>query len=74
MTREHCIVDSKKGYVCRNKDLFLEGRSIKNMVFITTNIKDTLLVHKNAILVRPYHGNKYENSLAKLKIYLLKHI
>jgi len=32
-----------------------------------------MLVHQNAIIVRPYHGNKYENTLAKLKVYLLKH-
>lgn len=30
--------------------------------------------HQNSIVIRPYHGNKYENNLAKLKTYLLKHI
>jgi len=26
------------------------------------------------LVVRPYFGNKYENNLAKLKMYLLKHV
>jgi hypothetical protein len=60
--------------VCRNKEVFLEGRSIKNVLFIANDIRDVLLVHQNAIFVRSYHGNKYENTLAKLKVYLLKHI
>ena len=54
--------------------MLLEGRSIKDVVFITTEVKETLLIHQNSIIVRPYHGNKYENTLTKLKIYLLKHI
>jgi hypothetical protein len=54
--------------------VLLEGRSIKDVVFITTEVKETLLIHQNSIIVRPYHGNKYENTLTKLKIYLLKHI
>jgi hypothetical protein len=52
----------------------MEGRSVKNLVFIGTDVKDSMLVKENTIIVRPYHGNKYENTLAKLKIYLLKHI
>ena len=54
--------------------MLLEGRSIKDVVFISTEVKETLLIHQNSIIVRPYHGNKYENTLTKLKIYLLKHI
>ena len=52
----------------------MDGRSIKDIVFITSEVKDTLLIHQNTIIVRPYHGNKYENTLTKLKIYLLKYI
>eukprot|EP00347_Sterkiella_histriomuscorum_P018386 403345697 len=74
LTKEQCIVDKPMRVICRNKDLLLEGRSIKNMLFITNDIRDMTLVHQNAIFVRSYHGNKYENTLAKLKIYLLKHI
>ena len=54
--------------------MLLEGRSIKDIVFITTEVKETLLIHQNSIIVRSYHGNKFENTLKKLKIYLLKHI
>ena len=32
------------------------------------------LIHQNSLFVRSYYGNKYENTLAKLKVYLLKHI
>jgi NLI interacting factor-like phosphatase len=54
--------------------LLLEGRQLKNILFVTNDIRDMTLVHQNAIYVRSYHGNKYENTLAKLKVYLLKHI
>lgn len=74
LAREHCIIDKQMKVACRNKEIFLEGRSIKNILFIGTDLKDSMLVHLNAIIVRPYHGNKYENTLAKLKIYLLKYI
>lgn len=74
LTREHCINDKSVKVAIRNKDLLLEGRSIKNLLFIGTDLKDAMLVKDNAIIVRPYHGNKYENTLAKLKIYLLKYI
>ena len=47
---------------------------MKNLVFIGFDLKDAMLVHQNAIIVRPYHGNKYENTLAKLKMYLLKYV
>lgn len=60
--------------VCRNKDLLLEGRQLKNILFVTNDIRDMTLIHQNSIYVRSYHGNKYENTLAKLKVYLLKHI
>jgi len=60
--------------VCRNKDLLLEGRSLKNILFVVNDLKDMTLIHQNAIFVRSYYGNKYENTLAKLKVYLLKHI
>lgn len=60
--------------ICRNKDIFLEGRSLKNILFISNDLKDGCLIHQNTIYVRPYHGNKYENTLAKLKVYLLKFI
>lgn len=60
--------------ICRNKDLFLDGRSLKNILFIANDLRDVSLVHNNAIFVKSYLGNKYENTLAKLKVYLLKHI
>jgi len=74
LTKEHCIVDKPMRVICRNKDLFLEGRSLKNILFLANDIRDMTLVHQNAIFVRSYHGNKYENTLAKLKVYLLKYI
>ena len=74
LTREHCIVDKQVKLICRNKEILTDGRSLKNILFITNDIKDGCLVHQNAIYVRPYHGNKYENTLAKLKVYILKHI
>ena len=60
--------------MCRNKEIFLDGRSLSNIIFIAANTKDICLIHQNAIVVRPYYGNKYENTLAKLKIYILKHL
>lgn len=60
--------------ICRNKDIFLDGRSLKNILFVSNDLRDMTLVHQNSIFVRSYHGNKYENTLAKLKVYLLKHI
>jgi hypothetical protein len=74
LTREHCIVDKQVKVAIRNKDLLLEGRNIKNIIFIGTDLRDSMLVKENSIILRPYHGNKYENTLAKLKIYLLKYI
>lgn len=45
LTREHCVIDKSIKVICRNKDLFLEGRSIKNLLFISNDLKDSLLVH-----------------------------
>jgi hypothetical protein len=44
------------------------------MLFIASDIKDICMNTANSIIVRPYHGNSYENNLAKLKAYLLKHV
>lgn len=52
----------------------MEGRQQRNLVFVVTDPRDSMLVRDNAIVVRPYHGNKYENTLTKLKIYLLKYV
>lgn len=31
--------------ICRNKELLLDGRSLKNILFITNDIRDMTLVH-----------------------------
>lgn len=74
LTKEHCIKDKQLRLICRNKDIFLEGRQLKNILFIANDLRDMTLIHQNSIFVRSYHGNKYENTLAKLKMYLLKHV
>lgn len=74
LTREQCVMDKQIKFAYRNREIFLENRSLKNVVFISSDLKDSLMVHQNMIISRPYHGNKYENTLTKLKIYLLKHI
>ncbi len=60
--------------VIRNKDLLLEGRHLKNLIFLVTDPRDSILIRENTLVVRPYHGNKYENTLTKLKMYLLKYV
>ena len=47
---------------------------MKDIIFVCTDVRDALLVHQNSVLVRPYHGNKYENTLTKLRLYLEKNI
>ena len=74
LTREHCILDKQVRGAIRNKDLLLEGRSLKNLVFLVTDPRDSMLIKENTVVVRPYHGNKYENTLTKLKMYLLKYV
>lgn len=74
LTRDHCILDKQVKIAIRNKELLLEGRNTKHLIFLVNDLRDSLLIKENAIIVRPYHGNKYENTLAKLKMYLLKYI
>lgn len=45
LTREHCIVDKTYKVVCRNKELFLEGRQLKNVLFVASDAKDACLTH-----------------------------
>lgn len=45
LTKEHCIINKAYRVICRNKELLLDGRSLKNILFIANEVKDTCLVH-----------------------------
>jgi len=74
LTKDHCLQDKNFKLTCRCLDIFLQGREQKDILFIANEPKDLCLVHDNGIVVRSYFGNKLENTLAKLKLYLLKHV
>ena len=45
LTREHCVIDRQVRVAWRNKDIFLDGRSMKNVLFLSNEVQDACNVH-----------------------------
>ena len=45
LNKEHCLMDKHMRVVCRKKEIFLDGRNAKNILFISNDFKDMQMVH-----------------------------
>ena len=51
LTKQNCYIESEIKFACRNKELLMEGRSTKQLIFISNNCNDFCLNSQNSIFV-----------------------